>query len=59
MSFTILDWQIIEKITDKKEDFTLDCISEERILQLCFNIFPGINTAIHSFMKSRVHVRTL
>ena len=59
MSFTILDWQIIERINDKKANFNMKQIDQKRLLQLCFNIFPGIKTALHFFTYNRVHIDVL
>ena len=46
LSFTALDWIILDKIQGKKP-FTLKDIDDEQQLQLCFNIFPGCKTILH------------
>jgi len=59
MAFTILDWQIIERIIDKEENFHIDSIDQDRILQLCFNIFPSVRTVAHYFVSDRVEISSL
>jgi hypothetical protein len=61
MSFTILDWQIIEKIVNQgnSNDFNVDCIDRQRLVQLCFNIFPNIKTVLHMFVEKGVDVSQL
>ena len=59
MAFTILDWQIIERIINKNENFHIDSIDNDRILQLCFNIFPSVRTVAHYFVHERVEISSL
>jgi len=46
LSFTVLDWIILDKIQGKKP-FTLKDIDDEQQLQLSFNIYPGCQTILH------------
>ena len=46
LSFTVLDWIILDKIKGKKP-FTLKDIDDEQQLQLSFNIYPGGQTILH------------
>jgi hypothetical protein len=50
MCFTILDWQIIEKILEQNDTY-VDSIEKDRLVQLCFNIFPKIKTVLHKFTE--------
>lgn len=53
MSFTILDWQIIERMTNPNDDgFTIESVDRQRILQLCFNILPGVHTVVHKLVEA-------
>jgi len=54
MTFTILDWQIIERMTNTFEaGFTIDSIDSKRILQLSFNILPGVTTVVHKLVEEQ------
>ena len=53
MSFTILDWQIIERMTNPGDvGFSISSIDHQRILQLCFNILPGVKTVVHKLVDA-------
>lgn len=39
-SFSVIDWIMIENITDKREDEIYN-ISDEQKIRLCFNVLPG------------------
>jgi len=55
MCFTILDWQIIEKITTTT-NFLVKDIETKRLVQLCFNIFPNFKTVLHKFVEATVDI---
>ena len=60
MSFTILDWQIIERIVSGKDsNFDMNSIDDSRILQLCFNIFPGCKTVFHKCVEHEAQEKNI
>lgn len=48
MSFTWLDWRIINKVIDPRINVHFDDIDEEQQLQLCFNILPNGRSMMHN-----------
>ena len=56
MCFTILDWQIIEKIMTHN-NFNVEQIEKKRLVQLCFNIFPNIKTVLHKFVEAKIDIQ--
>lgn len=46
LSFTIVDWILLEKIMTDPE-FELDEIDQAQRLQLCYNVFPGGDSVFH------------
>jgi hypothetical protein len=60
MNFTILDWQIIERLTNSFDNgFTIESLDNTRILQLCFNILPGVKTVLHQLVEARANLKDL
>jgi hypothetical protein len=62
MTFTILDWQIIEGITIADKASSAVNVSDfdlQRTIQLCFNIFPRIKTILHYFIENLVNITNL
>jgi len=55
MTFTILDWQIIERIISP-EAFHIGLVDRQRIVQLCFNIFPKLKTVLHMFVEAQIDI---
>jgi len=51
MTFTILDWQIIERIVSRSA-FHIGLVDDQRVVQLCFNIFPRLQTVLHMFVRA-------
>ena len=47
MSYTWLDWRIIDLIIDPDVDVQLDDVDEDQRLQLCFDIFPKGRGVLH------------
>jgi len=41
LSFTVLDWIILDKILNSSKPFTLRDIDDEQALGLSINIYPG------------------
>ena len=48
MSFTWLDWRIINKVIDPRINVHFGDIDEEQQLQLCFNILPNGRSMMHN-----------
>ena len=48
MSFTWLDWRIINKVIDPRINVHFEDIDEEQQLQLCFNILPNGRSMLHN-----------
>lgn len=46
LSFTLLDWLILDRIT-QHSDFNIGNIDREQQIQMCFNIFPQSQTILH------------
>jgi hypothetical protein len=46
LSFTILDWTIMERIVDDKT-YDFSNVEQEQRLQMCFNVFPKIKSVFH------------
>lgn len=40
MSFTILDWLVVQLLADKNSSIDFDAIDEKQLIVTCFNIFP-------------------
>ena len=47
LSFTMLDWRIMERIIEDKT-FDFANVDEKQILQMCFNVFPRIRSVFHN-----------
>jgi len=42
-----------------KESFGIRSIDKKRIVQLCFNVFPGVKTVLHKFIEHSVGMEEL
>lgn len=54
LSFTILDWSLIEQI--RKGQLDVDNIHEDEIKRILFNILPGGNTILHRLCDREVQL---
>ena len=54
LSFTVLDWSIMNRIiTDKTYSFKN--IDDNQRLRMCFNIFPKIRSVFHYLAENQQH----
>ena len=53
MSFTFLDWLILERIL-LDADFDLSNLDPETQLIQCFNIYPGLQTVFHKLASTKL-----
>ena len=51
LSFTMLDWRIMERIIDDQM-FDLTNIDRKHILRMCFNVFPRIRSVLHNLAEN-------
>jgi len=49
MSFTYLNWNVIEQLAKKK--INIEDISQSQLEQIIFNILPGCETVLHRVWK--------
>ena len=57
LSFTMLDWRILERIIDDRE-FDFGNVDMQQILQMCFNVFPRIKSVFHRLAQNQ-HISDL
>ena len=50
LSFTMLDWRIMERIIDDQM-FDFANVHRKQILRMCFNVFPQIRSVLHNLAE--------
>ena len=51
-SFTLMDWIVLRRVFDEPT-FDVTQVDGEQLMQVCFNIFPYGNTALHLIDSAR------